>query len=319
MPPDSTDRSDAPPGAPATRPDAVRFWSGNLDPRNLKSGVPSPSSPPSSGGSTSPSEAPDERVLAREIEREIAFAATPETEAALAWLAGAPAHAARAARGAREAAPEIAEAGAGLGAWAFLFARRGFRVLAADASPERLAALARRSRIAGVADRVRPVAALVEALPFADGSLAALHTRSTLIHVDPRRAGEEIARALAPGGRAALVEPGTGNPFAALYRRTLAPREWESITRYFDDEAIAEFREGLERGGATLRGADPFHLFGFGAFAFQFAAPSPIGFRVALRALGPLDAALFRASRAARGMAWFRVLRVERPAPASGS
>lgn len=270
------------PNENASGADARRYWAGNLDPQNLER-----------AGGTPPG---------LSVEREIAFAATPDVEFALRWLGGAVAHGDE---------RTIVDLGAGLGAHSFLFARRGWRVVAVDSSGERLAALAERAASAGCADRIETVVAPAEALPFRDGTVAAIFTKSVLIHTDLPRASAEIARVLSPGGRAALLEPRRLNPFVRLYRATLAPKEWKGITRYFGPEEDRLVSERLRDFGRAIPWR-PFYLFGFLAFAFQFAAPNPHLFRAALVPLHALDRLLFFLFPPLRAFAWFGAIALER-------
>lgn len=301
----ASDNSAGSAGAPAG---AVEFWDHDLDPANLgRAAVES----------------------ATTLEREIAFAMTPDVAASRDALRAAPAQAGR-------ARPLLVDLGAGLGSITIAFARAGFDVIAVDTSPQRLRALMARAERAGVADRVKGVVGAAEALPFADGSAPAIFTRSVLIHTDLRRACGEIRRALAPGGRTSLVEPQPGNPFAWVYRRTLAPKEWSGITRYFDRAAIREAvaaleGEGGESGsaengrasiGRALAGGgargkpratvEPFYFFSFLAFAFQFALPHPELLFLALRLTHAADDLIFRAIPQARAAAWFARIGYER-------
>lgn len=268
----------APPGEATGASAAARYWAANLDPQNLEreSGAPAGLS----------------------LEDEIFFAWTPDVAAALDWLSP----------GGRRPS-RIADLGAGLGAVSFAFARRGARMICIDTSPERLGELMRRAREAGCERSIVPLVAAAEALPFRDGCLPALFTKSVLIHTDLPRAAAGIARALAPSGRAALVEPQPGNPFAWLYRRTLAPRAWREITRYF---SAGDQRLLLDRiGGTNVR---PFYLFGFLAFAFQYAWPRRGLFSAALRTAGALDSVLLTLLPPLRRLAWFGVICADRAA-----
>ncbi len=256
---------------------AARYWDGVLDPHNL------------------------ERAPSARLEDEIAFAGSPDLLAARAWLSPPAARPPRL----------TVDLGAGLGAAAFAMARAGHRVVVVETSPARLAELVRRAERAGVADEILPVLAAAEALPFAEGSIPALYTRSVLIHVDLERAGRELGRVLAPGGRAALIEPTTGNPLVNIYRRTLAPAAWAGITRYFDPERQRRLAEAALPGAPW--GVRPFYLLGFLAFVFQFALPSPRLFRWTLAPLMALDRLLFR-SAALRRRAWFGLIELEKPA-----
>lgn len=269
--------SDPAPG----RSDAARFWRGNLDPQNLRGGEPAP------------------RIA---LEDEIAFADTPDVRAAFEWLRGAP-------------NPIVMDLGAGLGAHAILFARLGFRVIAVDSSPERLRELRRRAAEAGCEEKVWAVAGAAERLPFAAGSIPAVFTKSVLIHVDLPVAAAELARVLPPGGRAALVEPQPGNPFAWLYRRTLAPKEWQTITRYFTRREQEIFLRAIGGARGVVR---HFYLASFLAFAFQFAWPNLRLFRFFLGILHPLDALGFRLLPFKRRAAWFGAILAEKPGAERG-
>lgn len=260
---------------------AAEYWDQILDPNNLESEA--------GEGSFNPAG----------IRTEIAFAQTPDLEAARRWLAPiAPAW--------------VIDLGAGLGACAFAMAQAGHFIIAVDTSPARLRALRERARRVGLERRISVVVGSAEALPFAAASVPALYTKSVLIHTDFERTAAEIARTLAPGGRAALIEPTTGNPFVNLYRATLAPKAWRAITRYFTPEIQAIYiqAEGVR---APRPAVMPFYLFGFFAFVFQFAFQSAPLFRAALRILKVLDATLFRLLPPLRRLAWFGVIRLEKP------
>jgi SAM-dependent methyltransferase len=277
---------------------APAYWDGVLDPQNLeRSGKKSPS--------------------CLTLEDEIAFARTPDFDAALGWL--------RSDRFFNPQSPipnpqsyDLVDLGAGLGANSFAFARAGWRVVAVDTSLKRLSALRRRAAEAACAEQIECVVAAAEALPFRDESLGAVYTKSVLIHTDLERAAAELARTLADGGRAALVEPQPGNPFARMYRRWLGPREWRSITRYFDPQAQALFIDahaGMRKPSSRVQ---PFYLFGFLAFFFQFGRPRVGLFRAALRLTMPLDRLLFRLFPRLRRWAWFGVIELEIGAGAHG-
>jgi SAM-dependent methyltransferase len=255
---------------------ASQYWASNLDPQNLER---------EAEGATGPA-----------LEDEIRFAWTPDVAAAFAWMT------------AGQGEPGwVVDLGAGLGAVSFAFARRGAKVMCVDTSPQRLGELMRRAREAGCADRIVPIAAAAEALPFGDGTVRGLFSRSVLIHTDMPRAAAEIARVLAAGGRAALAEPQPGNPFAWLYRRTLAPSVWREITTYFSAREQAIFLDRI--GPGRVR---PFYVFGFLAFVFQYAWPKPGLFEAALKMLGMIDRALLAAIGPTRRLAWFGLIEAEK-------
>jgi len=263
---------------------AARYWAQNLDPQNLERDA-----------------AETARIDPAAVAAEIAFARTPDFDSALRWLG--------------EGKPEpawIIDLGAGLGANSFAMARSGQAVLAVDTSLARLRALRRRAGAVGLEDRIGLLVAAAECLPFKDGSVPAIYTKSVLIHTDNQKTSREFVRVLGPGGRLALVEPQTGNPFVNAYRRTLAPAIWRSITHYFDEQ-----EQQLFIGCPGLRAAaDPveaFYFFSFFAFVFQFGKPLPGLFRLTLRPLNWLDRWLFRLCPPLRRWAWFGVIRLERP------
>jgi SAM-dependent methyltransferase len=229
------------------------------------------------------------------------MADTPDLRAAAQWLEGVP-------------ADWTLDLGAGLGANGFVLAGRGHRLLVVDTSLDRLRLLRRRAGDLTPSRGGPPpaVVAAAEALPFADGSLRRLMTKSVLIHTDLPRAADEIARVLPPGGRAALIEPQPGNPFARLYRRFLAPSAWAAITRYFDRPIQSLFARRIGH-VATDRAVRPFYLFSFLAFGFQFGWPNRILFRTALALLHPIDRLLFHLVPPLARLAWFGVILLQKP------
>lgn len=268
---------------------AAAYWDQVLDPQNLER------SAPSQGLS---------------LEAEIAFASTPDFEAAARWLEAAPAQ------------NLYVDLGAGLGAMAFAIARRGHQVLAVDTSLSRLRRLQARAEAAGCAGRIIPLLAAAESLPFADGSIPCLYTKSVLIHTHLPRSAAEIARILAPAARAALIEPQPGNPFASLYRRWFAPKSWAEITQYFTPEIQRLYIDAIEapqHPHPPSQKVAPFYLFGFLAFGFQFAWPQSRLFRLSLAITQPLDRLLFKLLPPLRRAAWFGVLKLAKPTPSKSA
>ncbi len=257
-------------------PDAVEFWAENLDPNNLK-GV-------AKGGTVA------------EIEDEIAFAGTPDVIEALRWL-----------EGQTHNPSVILDLGAGLGSHAMFFARRGYKVIALDASSTRLRELRRRAVAIGCADRMITVNALAESLPFAAASQHAIFSKSSLIHTDIYAVSSEMSRILRAGARSALIEPQPGNPFAWFYRKTLAPKEWIGITHYFTRKMQSVFLDKIGS-GATL----PYYLFSFPVFALQFALPQKRLFFALLRIANSLDRLLFRILPFLKPLAWFGIIKAEK-------
>ena len=206
----------------------------------------------------------------------------------------------------------IIDLGAGLGAGCFAMAAAGHRVLAVDASPARLRALRERARAAGLEDKILIVAAQAEALPFAADSVPALFTKSVLIHTDLPRSADEIARVLAPGARAALIEPQPHSPLVNCYRRLLAPPAWRSITRYFGppEQAIYIRARGLQSPRPPVL---PFYFLSFfSPSCFNSAGRGRDCSAGAWPCCTGWDRALFRLIPPLRRWAWFGVIRLEK-------
>jgi SAM-dependent methyltransferase len=109
--------------------------------------------------------------------------------------------------------------GCGHGMAAVVLARRGAQVAALDLSGGYLAEARRRAQANGVA--VTFVQADGQRLPFADGSFDRVWGNAVLHHLEPRAAGRELRRVLAPGGVAVFCEPWGENPMLAGARRSL--------------------------------------------------------------------------------------------------
>lgn len=253
-----------------------RFWGGRLAVDNV--------------GASSAADGVD-------LAAELAFLDTPDQRHATARLEPGPGRA-------------MLDLGAGLGVNALKLARAGSPVVAADVSGLRLrgaAALAgKHGTGAGTgAGRVMAVQCAAEALPFRAGAFAGATTRSVLIHTDLPRAVAELRRVMAADGVGVFTEPMTRNPLVNLYRRTLAPKEWMTLARYFAEPELAVFRAAFER-METRR----WYLTAFLGFGFQFAVKSPRLFGVAVGALNGLDRWLMaRRPRLAR-LAWFVTVEV---------
>ncbi|MEO8678255.1 MAG: class I SAM-dependent methyltransferase [Vicinamibacterales bacterium] len=133
-------------------------------------------------------------------------------------------------------------------AWA---SRQGARAYGVDISPPIVAqALAAFDNAPGDPRRLRSAVGDVRQLPFADGSFEAIYSMGTIEHFDEtERAVEEMARVLAPGGRAIIGVPNRHDPFArplfvaALYAVGLYGYGYE---KSYSRRAL---REMLERAG----------------------------------------------------------------------
>jgi demethylmenaquinone methyltransferase/2-methoxy-6-polyprenyl-1,4-benzoquinol methylase len=102
----------------------------------------------------------------------------------------------------------VLDVACGTGAVSVEIARRyGCTVVAADQSPEMLAEGRVRIERAGLGDRIELVEARAEALPFPDGDFDHLTFTYLLRYVDdPAATLHELARAVRPGGRIAMLE-----------------------------------------------------------------------------------------------------------------
>jgi demethylmenaquinone methyltransferase/2-methoxy-6-polyprenyl-1,4-benzoquinol methylase len=88
-----------------------------------------------------------------------------------------------------------------------LAARKGVRVVALDQSEPMLRAGRAPTELAGLGDRIDPVVARAEDLPFADAAFDAVTLTYLLRYVDdPPATVAELARVLRPGGSIAMLE-----------------------------------------------------------------------------------------------------------------
>jgi len=106
-----------------------------------------------------------------------------------------------------------------------LAARKNVRVVALDQSEEMLRAGREPNRIAALGDRIAPVLARAEHLPFGDGAFDALTFTYLLRYVDdPAGTVRELARVIRPGGSVAMLE-------FHVPRSTIARAGWWLHTR----------------------------------------------------------------------------------------
>ena len=197
----------------------------------------------------------------------------------------------------------ILDIGSGLGVASLIFAERGAEVHAMDISSERLGKVEELFEREGVSDLLTVHESGAESMDIADGSIDFVFTRSVLIHTDLEKAVVEIRRVLKAGGIGVFVEPMTGNPFVNFYRRYLGPKEWRSITRYFDEERLSVVR-GEFPGMRERR----FYFVGFFAFIFQFLFRSPRMFEMSLWFTELVDGLLLRLFPFLRRHCWFTVM-----------
>jgi len=115
----------------------------------------------------------------------------------------------------------VVDVGGGTGGFAVPLALAGHDVTVVDASPDALAALARRAAEAGVAERIRPVQgdgdALAELVAADSVDLALCHSLLEVVD-DPPTVLKALAAALRPGGAASVL---VANRVAAVLARAV--------------------------------------------------------------------------------------------------
>jgi S-adenosylmethionine-dependent methyltransferase len=113
----------------------------------------------------------------------------------------------------------VVDVGGGTGGFAVPLAQSGHRVTVVDASPDALAALARRAAEAGVADLITPVQgdgdALSDVIASESADLMLCHSVLEMVDAPPRVVGA-LASSLRPGGAVSLLV--TGRAGAVLAR-----------------------------------------------------------------------------------------------------
>jgi 2-polyprenyl-3-methyl-5-hydroxy-6-metoxy-1,4-benzoquinol methylase len=130
----------------------------------------------------------------------------------------------------------VLDAGGGTGGFAVPLAALGHTVTVVDASPDSLAALARRAAEAGVSDRVLGVQGDVHGLleVAAAGAYDAVLLHNVLEIVDdPGAAVAAVSAVLRPGGLASVLAP---NRVAVSFHRALAGH-FEEAAHALDDPA----------------------------------------------------------------------------------
>lgn len=274
--------------------DQTHYWDSNLDPANLG--------------------APTENTT-RALQHEIDFARiTPDVQQMLDRVCPLP-------LSPGNPPPKILDLGTGLGTAAVLLRERGADVIALDISHSRLASMrtatnslltqSSHTNPAAVPRKIFPIKARAEALPFRTATIDGACSRAVLIHTDIHRACDEIARALKPDAPVAFSEVMAHNPLVRLYRRTLAPREWQSITTYFTNPEInivthKFVSQSPQPATYPLPASETrYYQLAFLAFLFQYALPIRALFRIALTFLTALDNFISKIWPGYRHYAWF--------------
>jgi SAM-dependent methyltransferase len=193
------------------------------------------------------------------------------------------------------AGKRVLEYGCGPGSSAFDLARRGARVVGIDISPVAIEIARERARAEGLEIEFQAMDA--ERTTFPDHSFDLIVGGGILHHLDLDRAYAEIARLLAPGGRAIFIEPLGHNAVINLYRNlTPGQRTPDEHPLLRSDLANARRRFGGVR-------VWYYHLT---ALAAAPLAKTPL-FKPLLAALSALDRALLRVP-AIQPLAWIAVM-----------
>jgi S-adenosylmethionine-dependent methyltransferase len=184
----------------------------------------------------------------------------------------------------------VLDCGGGSGSFAVPLAEAGARVTVVDVSVDALATLRRRADEAGVADRVQPVQADVEALadavPAGSFDLVLAHgILESVDHVAP--AFEAIAATVRPGGKLSVL---VSNPVAGVLARALAGdvaaalRELRGLDADFARPGPPAVQALCRSAGLLIE-----KVHGIGVFA-EFVPGSALDAPGALEALADLEA-----------------------------
>jgi ubiquinone/menaquinone biosynthesis C-methylase UbiE len=192
----------------------------------------------------------------------------------------------------------VLEYGCGPGSESVALARAGARVHGIDISPVAIEMARVAAKDAGVGDRCRFDVMNAEALALDDESFDRVCGSGILHHLDLSRAFAEVARVLAPGGRAIFIEPLGHNPIINWYRR----RTPEMRTA---DEHPLVARDLTEAARHFRRVTPEFHQLGVLAAAFVRSARLQ-------RALEHLDDLVLARRSPLRWAAWMTILVLEK-------
>ena len=149
-----------------------------------------------------------------------------------------------------KAGERVLDLGCGQGDLTLALLAQRAQVTALDLSPGMLEIARRRTEMHGGGANARFVAAPVEETGLPSASFDVIVGRWILHHVDLQAAAAELARLLAPGGRAVFCENSAANPLLRLARkhlvgrfgiprlgtkdeRPLVPEDWQTLARSF--------------------------------------------------------------------------------------
>lgn len=198
------------------------------------------------------------------------------------------------------------EYGCGEGSAAFSLAAAGVEVTGIDISPVAIET-ARAEAEAQHLDTATFAVMNAEALDFPPASFDLICGTGVLHHLDLATAYGELARTLAPGGRAVFLEPLGHNPAVNLWRR-LTPS-----MRTPDEHPLLESDFDLARRWFDDVDVESFQLLSLAALVLPGALRGRIE-----PALDRADRWLFRRSSRLGRQAWTAVLVLSRPRPDGG-
>jgi SAM-dependent methyltransferase len=198
------------------------------------------------------------------------------------------------------AGKRVLEYGCGPGSQSFELARRGAHVTGIDISPVAIEIAREQAQREGVEIEFQVMDA--EATTFADGSFDLIVGGAILHHLDLDRAYAELARLLAPGGRAVFIEPLGHNPVINLYRKA-TPEQRTPDEHPLLRSDLAHARRRFAHVGVWY-----YHLTSIAAAPFT---KTPL-FKPVLAALSALDRVLLSV-RPIQPYAWIAVLEFSAP------
>jgi SAM-dependent methyltransferase len=197
---------------------------------------------------------------------------------------------------------KVLEYGCGTGSDGFVLARQGARVTGIDISDVAVQQAAERAQLEEL-DWLDFRVMDAEDLTFADRTFDLICGTAILHHLDLGRALPQLARTLAPEGKAIFMEPLGHNPIINLYRK-LTPdlRTVDEHPLLMKDIALAKTYFGKVE-------AHCFNLTNLLAVPFR----NWRGFGAVCKVLGALDTAMFRVLPPVRRYAWATVLVFSQP------
>jgi ubiquinone/menaquinone biosynthesis C-methylase UbiE len=141
----------------------------------------------------------------------------------------------------------VVDVGGGTGGFAVPIAQAGHDVTVVDASPDALAALARRAAEAGVAERIRGVQgdgdALADLIPPDSADLVLCHSLLEVVD-DPATVIKAVVATLRPGGTASVL---VANRAAAVLARAIGGHLDTATALLRDPDGTAGPRDTLRR------------------------------------------------------------------------